>query len=104
MPSLKIVVSRLDRARLRPHLAGATAHGPAVSRLRDLLDRAVPVAPQRVPRGVVTMSSRVLVHDGRCGDAEVYVLAYPESDGARAVYVLSPLGAALLAAREGDRV
>jgi regulator of nucleoside diphosphate kinase len=104
MPQHKIVVSRLDRTRLQPHLADAAAHGPAASRLRDLLDRALPVAPQRVPPDVVTMNSRVAVRDGRGDDAEVYVLAYPEYDGPRAVYVLSPLGAALLAAREGDRI
>ena len=72
--------------------------------LRALLDRAVPVAPERVPPDVVTMNSRVAVRDGRSDGVDVYVLAYPEYEGPRPVYVLSPLGSALLAAREGDRV
>jgi regulator of nucleoside diphosphate kinase len=50
------------------------------------------------------MNSRVAVRDGRGDDVDVYVLAYPEYEGPRAVYVLSPLGSALLGAREGDRV
>ncbi|MBX3379067.1 MAG: GreA/GreB family elongation factor [Phycisphaeraceae bacterium] len=56
------------------------------------------------------MNSRVAIRDarGREGgqgeEIEVYVLAYPEYAGSCGVYVLSPLGSALLAAREGDRV
>jgi regulator of nucleoside diphosphate kinase len=104
MPQAKVLVNRLDRTRLETHLADPAAHGPAASRLRELLDRAVSVAPNRVPPDVVTMNSRVIVRDGRGDEAEVYVLAYPEYNGPRPVYVLSPLGAALLAAREGDRI
>lgn len=109
MPQPRAVVSRLDRTRLEPHLTASAPFGPA-SRLRALLDRAVTVAPKRVPRDVVTMNSRVAIRDGREGargwddDVDVYVLAYPEYDGTRAVYVLSPLGSALLAAREGDTI
>ena len=109
MPQPKAVVSRLDRTRLGPHLTASALYAPA-SRLRALLDRAVTVAPERMPRDVVTMNSRVALRDGRRGeggrggDVDVYVLAYPEYDGPRAVYVLSPLGSALLAAREGDTV
>ena len=106
MPVSRTVVSRLDRARLEAHLTAAAPHEPA-SRLRGLLHRAVTVAPERIPPDVVTMNSRVVIRDGRGrgGDGlDVYVLAYPEYDGPRPVYVLSPLGSALLAAREGDRV
>lgn len=108
MPKHKSIVNRLDRSRLEPHLTASAPYGPS-SRLRALLDRAVPVAPERVPPDVVTMNSRVAVRDGRGGegrgsDVDVYVLAYPEYDGPSAVYVLSPMGSALLAAREGQRV
>jgi regulator of nucleoside diphosphate kinase len=103
MSPRKTIVNRLDRDRLRAHLTADAAYGPA-SRLRELLDRATPVAPESVPPDVVTMNSRVVVRDGRGDDPEVYVLAYPDYDGGRAVYVLSPLGSALLGAREGDRV
>lgn len=102
-PRTKTVVNRLDRARLEPHLNAGAPLGPA-SRLRALLKSADPVAPERVPPDVVTMNSRVVVRDGRGDGADVYVLAYPEYEGPRAVYVLSPLGSALLGAREGDRV
>lgn len=103
MPRPKTVVSRLDRLRLEPHLTATAPHGPAL-RLRALLRRAEPVAPERVPPDVVTMNSRVAVRDGRGDGLDVYVLAYPEYEGSRAVYVLSPLGSALLGAREGDKV
>ena len=103
MTNSNVIVNRLDRKRLEPHLVAAASHGPA-SRLRALFGRARPVAPERVPPDVVTMNSRVVVRDERRDDVESYILAYPEYDGPSAVYILSPLGAALLAAREGDRV
>lgn len=102
MPHLRAVVNRLDRTRLEPYLTTGAPFGPA-TRLRALLDRAVPVAPERVPPDVVTMNSRVVVRDergrgesgeggagGRRGDVDVYVLAYPDYAGSQAVYVLSP--------------
>jgi regulator of nucleoside diphosphate kinase len=104
MSQPKLLVNRLDRTRLEAHLADGTAFGPAAVRLRELMARAVSVSPRRVPPDVVTMNSRVVVRDGRGDEAEVYVLAYPEYDGPRPVYVLSPLGAALLAARVGERI
>ncbi|HMN41068.1 MAG TPA: GreA/GreB family elongation factor [Phycisphaerales bacterium] len=103
MPPPRTIVNRLDRTRLEAHLADAGPYGPA-TRLRSLLERAVSVAPDRVPPNVVTMNSRIVVRDGRGDDADVYVLAYPDYKGSQAVYVLSPLGSALLAAREGEKI
>jgi regulator of nucleoside diphosphate kinase len=99
----KAIVSSLDRARLEARLRASSRYGPAY-RIYALLERAEAVAPERVPPDVVTMNSRVAVRDGRGDGVDVYVLAYPEYHGPRPVYVLSPLGSALLGAREGERV
>jgi transcription elongation GreA/GreB family factor len=50
------------------------------------------------------MKSRVVVRYPEDADTETYVLAYPNQDTERGISVLSPLGSALLAAREGQLV
>lgn len=67
------------------------------------LRRAEVVSPERVPGDVVTMNSRVLLHDLATGARVSLKLVFP---GARAdqedcVPVLSPLGIALLGCRVG---
>lgn len=97
-----VVLSSLDRARLRPLVAGQYPDAP-VLRLRALLDQARAVAPHRMPPDVVTMNSRVLVRYAGDDAPEAFDLAYPDA-GEGGLSVLSPLGAALLGAREGDLV
>lgn len=98
----KPVISSLDCARLRPLLLGSYVDS-AVLRLRALIEHARKVAPRRIPHDVVTMNSRVQVLHPGDESPETYHLSYPapDSDG---LSVLSPLGAALLGAREGERV
>ncbi|MBN8597262.1 MAG: GreA/GreB family elongation factor [Planctomycetes bacterium] len=96
------IVSTLDIARIEPLLLGSWTDAP-VLRLRSLLERARKVAPPRVPPDVVTMNSRVRVRYPGDEEAEAFDLAFPNSD-APGLSVLSPLGAALLGAREGDIV
>jgi regulator of nucleoside diphosphate kinase len=59
-----------------------------------------------VPKGVVTMHSRVRVRDPKGEEASTYTLVYPdEADiDAGKLSVLAPLGAALLGARVGQVV
>jgi regulator of nucleoside diphosphate kinase len=94
------IVSTFDSHRLQPLLSSSTTDAP-VLRLRSLLDHAKKVAPARVPSDVVTMNSRVRVRYPGEDEAEAFDLTFPESDG---LSVLSPLGAALLGAREGQSV
>jgi regulator of nucleoside diphosphate kinase len=70
------------------------------------LDRAVIVAAEEVPGGVVTMRSRVSIMDESTGERRQLTLVYPlEADiAANRVSVLAPLGTALLGYREGDVV
>lgn len=97
------VVSTLDCTRLQPLLQQGLYVDPPVWRLRTLLEKARRVAPRQVPPDVVTMNSRVLVRHPGDDQPEAYILCYPgaESDG---LSVLSPLGAAILGAREGESV
>ena len=96
------IVSTFDNDRLEPLLSSTTIDAP-VLRLRSLLDLAKKVAPARVPPDVVTMNSRVRVRYPGEDDAEAFDLAFPDSDDG-GLSVLSPLGAALLGAREGQSV
>lgn len=94
------IISTLDSTRLEPLLSGNWIDAP-VLRLRALLDRARRVAPPRVPSDVVTMNSRVRVRYPGEDESEALELTFPDAGG---LSVLSPLGAALLGAREGESV
>ena len=94
------IVSTLDTARLEPLLSGSWID-PPILRLRALLERAQKVAPARVPPDVVTMNSRVRIRYPVDEESESLDLAFPDATG---LSVLSPLGAALLGAREGESV
>jgi regulator of nucleoside diphosphate kinase len=64
------------------------------------------VAPARVPKGVVTMNSKLSVRDLASNERETYTLVYPQDadiDEGR-VSVMAPLGRALLGAKVGDVV
>lgn len=94
------IVSKLDSTRLAPLLSGSWIDAP-VLRLRALLERARKVAPSSVPPDVVTMNSRVRVRYPGEDESEALDLTFPDAEG---LSVLSPLGAALLGAREGESV
>lgn len=97
------IVSTLDAARLEPLLFGSWIEAP-VLRLRSLLERAMRVAPPRVPPDVVTMNSRIRLRDGRRTWTMTLVFpekADPEEDR---ISVLAPLGAAILGCRVGQPV
>jgi regulator of nucleoside diphosphate kinase len=105
----KIVITEADHDRLK-HLVESplyrTTHAMLLMALKDELDRGDVVAPGRVPKGVVTMHSRVRVRDLADDEVETYSLAYPEEadiDEGK-LSVLAPLGTALLGTRAGDVV
>ena len=77
-----------------------------VATLERELGRGRVVPPTGVPRGVVTMNSRVRFRDLGTGEAETYTLVYPaDADVEQAkLSVLAPLGAALLGSKAGDVV
>jgi regulator of nucleoside diphosphate kinase len=70
------------------------------------LTRAHVVSAAELPRGVVTMGSRLVVEDVRNGGRRAITLVYPEeadSDTGK-VSVLAPMGSAVLGLRVGDEI
>ena len=72
--------------------------------LKVELDRRLVVAANRVPKGAVTMNSRVRVRDLASNETTTYTLVYPnEADiESNRLSVLAPLGTALLGRFAGD--
>ncbi len=105
MSRMRSIINRLDKERLGAYLADSVAHGPA-HQVRRILETARPVPPARVPPDVVTMNSQVSILDPRDSEIEHFILAYPDHEDPKgyAISVLSPLGAALFAARVGEEV
>ena len=88
--------SARHRSRDRGHL----------SQLQSELERALVLAADEVPAGVVTIDSLVRVVDLDSGQRSVLTLVLPhEADIAeRRISVLAPMGTALLGFRAGDDV
>jgi regulator of nucleoside diphosphate kinase len=105
-----LYMSRGDLARLERLIASVRARDERdlayLDSLEARLEQAQPVAAREVPPSVVTMNSRVRLYDPATGVRVEYTLVFPESADAsqERLSVLAPLGAALLGAREGDRV
>lgn len=104
-----IFVAEGDARRLNFLLHGDRdgAHDVAHLReLRDELERAIIVAPEEIPAGVIAMYSVIAVHDLTAGSRREITLVYPHEaePAAGRISVLAPLGTALLGYREGDEV
>ena len=109
MRDTPIVVTETDARRIRGLLAARVASELDQVHLEGLrveLERALVLEPESVPRDVITMNSRVLVHDLTSGERRELVLVLPvDADvAAQRISVLAPLGTALLGYREGDEV
>ncbi|APX83449.1 hypothetical protein BV511_01000 [Methylorubrum extorquens] len=74
--------------------------------LAEELDRAAVVAPEVLPRRVVTMHAQVSYRDDVTDEVGRMTLVYPgeEDAEAHAVSVLSPIGAALVGLSEGQSI
>jgi regulator of nucleoside diphosphate kinase len=104
-----VVITELDFDRLsrltESPLYRAT-HATLVAGLRRRLDRGRVMPARDVPKGAVTMRSRVRVRDLAADRAEVYTIVYPDEADVEAgrLSVLAPLAMALLGARAGQTV
>lgn len=100
MREYPIIVSDADIHRLRG-LPGAGSE-----ELHAELEQAIVMPVGEVPRGVVSMGSKVQLRDLRTGRIEGFQLVYPrEADPAlHRISVLAPLGTALLGSSEGETV
>jgi regulator of nucleoside diphosphate kinase len=103
----RLLLSGADEPRLRQLLTTpppAPDLRPAIEQLQRDLDRAAILPPPQMPPAIVTMRTKVQVRDLLTGETDTFTLVYPhEADlfDAR-LSLLSPLGAALLGAKEGD--
>lgn len=103
-----IVLTRVDRDRLLQvaDVFRAKGDGVLVAFLLEELQRARIVEPQEMPRGVVTMRSRVRYRDEATGEALTATLVYPgdEDSALGRISVLSPQGSAMIGLSVGDRI
>src|SRR5689334_14241831 len=94
-----IVLTSNDVQRLETMLDSAQYRdAPGAEALRAELERARVVAPQELPRDVISMNSTAECVDEASGRARALTLVYPrEADAAQGrISVLAPVGAALL--------
>ncbi len=110
MKKRQIYITAFDKKRLDELIAVAREFGEHSRKdLDDLaaeLNRAKIVEPRKVPADVVTMNSKVALHDLDSGEDETYTLVFPnEADAAAgAISVLAPIGTGILGYREGDEI
>lgn len=105
-----VYLSRADIGRLERLIASARSRDERdlayLDSLEARLEQAQSIAAREVPPSVVTMNTRVRLHDPRTGERAEYTLVFPDAADASQyrISVLAPLGAALLGAEEGDTV
>ena len=105
-----IWLTEQDYTRLKHVLAEQTQQSRNIEReldaLEELLELARVVRADSVPEDVVTMNSRVLFRDVRSDEEGTVTIAYPaDADPSSGrISVLSPVGAALIGATEGQEV
>lgn len=104
-----IFVAEGDARRLGFLVNGDRDGAHDLAHLRELraeLERAIIVAPQEIPAGVITMYSLATVLDVTAGTRREITLVYPHEAQPTTgrISVLAPLGTALLGYRQGDEV
>lgn len=109
MENRQIIVTEPDASRLQSLVRRQDEAGHDQEHVEELsveLERALVVAPERMPADVVTMNSRVRVLDLTTGARQEFELVYPADANVSAhrVSVLAPLGIALLGYRAGDEL
>ena len=110
MKQRQIFITAFDKKRLDELIAVAHEFGEhARDDLDDLaaeLARAKVIEPKKVPANVVTMNSKVRLHDLDTSEDLTYSLVFPdEADiDSGAISVLAPVGTAILGYREGNVV
>jgi regulator of nucleoside diphosphate kinase len=106
MKGKSVVITEADFDRLSGLVQSPKArisYGAPAASLEQELRAGEVIAPMSVPRGIVTMNSKVRVRDLETHEREIYTLVYPRDadiiDGR--ISVLAPLGRALLGAKVG---
>ena len=105
----EVVITEADFDRLRELVEShrfRSTNAVLLVNLKEELERGKVVARTDVPKGVVTMHSRVRVRDLEEGESVTYTVVYPDDADIKSgkVSILAPLGTALLGARVGQIV
>jgi len=109
MKEKEVVITDADFDRLR-HLVDSPRYrgvqSSAMATLKEELGRGRIVAPNSVPKGIVTMRSQIKVRDMKSDETQTYTLVYPEEADINEdkLSVLAPLGRALLGSKVGQVV
>ncbi len=108
MNNRNIIITAADHGELHDVISSTGKASPrAQAELEALageLQRADIVDPHQVPSDVITMNSRVLLHDLDTGERLVFTLVLPSAADVneKKISVLAPLGTAMLGYRVGD--
>ena len=108
MKENRIIITRVDANKLGDLIVEARHKGYRGSTyLNDLameVDRAILVEPKDIPSDVITMNSRVELHDLENDEKLEYTLVFPEDADLKKgfISVLAPIGTAMLGYRVGD--
>ncbi len=109
-PQANLMITDNDARQLRMLLANADTFGERDQiqwrALEEEIERAEIVAPDQIPRDVVTMHSRVRIVDMRTGEQLVYQIVYPHEANyvEKKISVLAPIGMALLGYSAGTEI
>ena len=104
-PLPRVVLSRFDHERLE-RLLEKVGPRPDLDALRDEIERAEIVEPDRMPSHVVTMNSVVRFTDEASGKDSEIKLVFPDQADVESdrISVLAPVGSALLGLSVGDSI
>ncbi|WZO99164.1 nucleoside diphosphate kinase regulator [Isosphaeraceae bacterium EP7] len=101
-----IYITEFDRDRLVEILDGpeGRAYLTDLDGLRSELGRAKIVPPEKIPRDVITMNSKVRLVEVESAEEEEFTLVFPREADAEMglISVIAPLGTAMLGYRVGD--
>ncbi len=110
MKQRQIFITVFDKKRLDELITVAREFGEHarddLNVLAAELARAKVIEPEKVPADVVTMNSKVILHDLDTSEDLTYSLAFPKEANidAGAISILAPVGTAILGYREGNVV
>lgn len=100
----QIIITSVDSQRLQSRIKESQARSESIMKLNKELERAKIVEPQKVPKDVITMHSRVKIFNMDINKSIELQLVYPEEADMKAqkISVFAPIGTALLGFRKGD--
>ncbi|HEX2936511.1 MAG TPA: nucleoside diphosphate kinase regulator [Bacteroidales bacterium] len=100
----QIIITSVDSQRLQSRIKESQTRSESILKLNEEIERAKIVEPKKVPKDVITMHSRVKIHNMDINKSMEVQLVYPEEADMKQqkVSVFAPIGTALLGFRKGD--